>query len=732
MIQENRSELKSYFQTGDRPTQEQFEKLIDSIINFKEDEISVDDSTKNIGIGVDDPQTKLHIDGALRGNRNGALRIDTGSGELIIGPQDAVNCQINTDVSRFLFNKSITTSGGAFSSSSGVDLSLNTGGTTHLTIQNSTGNVGIGTITPNADLSVVGTIRTANTDVENNYLQMQHDGTNAILESSGDTLDIKTSSAAYMRLNGQTLEFLNSGSSVFIGEGAGASTTGGSNTFVGSGAGFENTGIQNSFFGADAGSKNTGRKNVFIGHSAGKLHESGDVNIFIGYQAGESSEGEANNFVGTGAGLSNTGSYNLFFGADAGKINKGDNNVFVGHSAGSTHEIGDGNTFLGYRAGQSNSVGAGNVFIGFQAGYNEMGSNKLYIANSSTTTPLIGGDFSTGNVGIGTAEPENSNGWERVLDVHGSNNARLILTTESSSNPFPQTGGIQMGVFSHNNWYGDEAGLIGTETAHNLHLITSYSTRMTIDRDGNVGIGTASPTNGKVHIEGSQGYTVQSPHGHFDESSTSFSTAGVSGIDCSLWASGSIASQRVYAFSDTRIKNIIGLSDRNKDLNILNNIQIMDYTYKDVVKNGTQKAKKVIAQQVAEVFPQVVTSNITEVIPDIMQKTTIVKGVVSLKDHDIKVKDRIKLIFADGENAIHEVVTITTDSFTLKLDRTEEVFVYGREVNDFHLVDFEAISMLNVSATQALHDKIKKQERQIKALNTRYANLVKRIKILES
>jgi uncharacterized coiled-coil protein SlyX len=40
------------------------------------------------------------------------------------------------------------------------------------------------------------------------------------------------------------------------------------------------------------------------------------------------------------------------------------------------------------------------VFIGNHAGYNEPGDNKLYIANSSTATPLIGGDFGTGIVQI--------------------------------------------------------------------------------------------------------------------------------------------------------------------------------------------------------------------------------------------------------------------------------------------------------------------------------------------
>jgi wobble nucleotide-excising tRNase len=41
----------------------------------------------------------------------------------------------------------------------------------------------------------------------------------------------------------------------------------------------------------------------------------------------------------------------------------------------------------------------------------------------------------------------------------------------------------------------------------------------------------------------------------------------------------------------------------------------------------------------------------------------------------------------------------------------DQVFVYGREVNDFRSVDYDAIAMLNVSATQQL-------KREIQALQT--------------
>ncbi len=51
------------------------------------------------------------------------------------------------------------------------------------------------------------------------------------------------------------------------------------------------------------------------------------------------------------------------------------------------------------------------------------------------------------------------------------------------------------------------------------------------------------------------------------------------------------------------------------------------------------------------------------------------------------------------------------------------MFVYGREVNDFRTVDYDAIAMLNVSATQELHRLVQSQAAEIAALKQQTARI---------
>ncbi|UTN05113.1 hypothetical protein L0669_04220 [Flavobacterium bizetiae] len=106
---------------------------------------------------------------------------------------------------------------------------------------------------------------------------------------------------------------------------------------------------------------------------------------------------------------------------------------------------------------------------------------------------FIGNQSIEGNLGIGTTDPSNIQGWSRVLDVAGIHDSKILATSENAL--------YKVGIFSHNtNWYGG-GGFVGTESNHSLHLITNYNVKMSLLTNGNVGIGELNPKN-KLDVNG--------------------------------------------------------------------------------------------------------------------------------------------------------------------------------------------------------------------------------------
>ena len=150
------------------------------------------------------------------------------------------------------------------------------------------------------------------------------------------------------------------------------------------------------FVAGTLGSEGDGNYNVYYGSGTDhSLPGTAYNNSFFGYRAGYSNNaGDSNTFLGSGAGYSNTtGASNIFLGSYAGYSNTtGYSNTFLGNSAGRYNTTGNYNTYLGYQSG-FNSTGSQNVFIGHKAGYNETGASKLYIENTTSSHPLIYGEF---------------------------------------------------------------------------------------------------------------------------------------------------------------------------------------------------------------------------------------------------------------------------------------------------------------------------------------------------
>jgi hypothetical protein len=122
-------------------------------------------------------------------------------------------------------------------------------------------------------------------------------------------------------------------------------------------------------------------------------------------------------------------------------------------------------------------------------------------------------------------------------------------------------------------------------------------------------------------------------------------------------------------------------------------------------------------------------------VPDIYQQASFTDGWIELAT-DLKKGERVKLITEKGEG-VHVVIEATPDKFRADFKpEGDKVFVFGREVDDFRNVDYDAIAMLNVSATQQLK---KEKDEEVKALRSQNEELqaasdalISRLQILES
>lgn len=199
-----------------------------------------------------------------------------------------------------------------------------------------------------------------------------------------------------------------------------------------------------------------------FGYSSAKQSS---YSVFFGAYAGQNVASSANNnsFFGHFAGIRNTnGSNNTFLGRSAGYYNTtGNANTAIGTMSLQNNATGSYNTCVGMYSGY-NAKGGNNVFIGYQAGYSETASNKLYICNNSTSTPLVWGDFFEkrfaihGKMSIGTKDMSINTSY---LTVYGATNPSIVLSDGKSK--------LQLGVASGNNCYAI-GGLMGDGVIRSL------------------------------------------------------------------------------------------------------------------------------------------------------------------------------------------------------------------------------------------------------------------------
>ncbi|PIR83472.1 hypothetical protein COU19_00005, partial [Candidatus Kaiserbacteria bacterium CG10_big_fil_rev_8_21_14_0_10_56_12] len=277
-------------------------------------------------------------------------------------------------------------------------------------------------------------------------------------------------------------------------------TTGSNNVGIGFTAllynttGYENTGV-----GASALYNNLdGYNNTGIGAGALLANTGGDENTATGWHAlAANTSGNFNSAYGSGSLLINTtGSNNTAFGTYSLIISAGSNN-----------------TALGYQAGVALSTGSNDIIIGNSIDLpSSSSSNMLSIGNLIYGTGLTSAPrtaVSMGYVGIATSTPQ------RALTVSASTSPQLMLSDGGNTNAWN---------FRSIN------GNLYIATSSPTTFATSSQSALTINTNGGVGIGTTTPmskldVNGGVSIGSYAGSTAAPSDGLIVSGSAGVGTA---------------------------------------------------------------------------------------------------------------------------------------------------------------------------------------------------------------
>ena len=323
-----------------------------------------------------------------------AFQSDTSTAALSI-KVDQNNLYTNSTASILFDNNNGTTVGRILWDETSSTFNLGYGANSHLTI-NSSGNVGIGTVTPGNLLHVAGAVST-----------------------NLDALHLSGTSFA----DGETLGMTMGRAAVVMGrisvESAGAGQAG--HMHLGTASGGVNTN--------HITLRSDGKVGIGTTTPTAVLQVVGDVH------AGLSNTGTDCNFIGSGAGESNSGNSSSGFGYQTLYQNTGASSSGFGYQS-LYQNTGDYNTASGFNAGRyqsggttalttaSNSVFVGVTTKGIQGAANQLvlgyaaesiGANSVVLGNDSIVTTAL-----KGNVGIGTDAPATLVEFQGGLTTVGS------------------------------------------------------------------------------------------------------------------------------------------------------------------------------------------------------------------------------------------------------------------------------------------------------------------------
>ena len=301
--------------------------------------------------------------------------------------------------------------------------------------------------------------------------------------------------------------------------------------------------------------------------------------------------------------------------------------------------------------------------------------------------------------------------------------------------------------------------ILNSPVGQGINLNIGDATKLRVHSSGRIGIGTVNPQ-APLHIAGwtTGNITQNSTNGGYlltwnGLPKTNF---GSQQNNVTIYAAGNAVFNTVFvgydiAFSsDRRIKTDIEDINDDEALNMLRNIKPKKYKYIDKTRS-TNTVIGFIAQDIETDLPEAHKTTINSV-PNFYQVGQLTNKIYNddgeLVTATVSYETDVVLEYDDSGNLYNEldirtlsstenkniVTIISIDNKTIEISGniehipdTDEVWLYGQQVNNFNTIKKDYIFTVNVAATQEIDRQLQAEKAKVAALETQLADVLTRL-----
>jgi hypothetical protein len=261
-------------------------------------------------------------------------------------------------------------------------------------------------------------------------------------------------------------------------------------------------------------------------------------------------------------------------------------------------------------------------------------------------------------------------------------------------------------------------------------------TAMFMNTSGYVGIGTTTVSFPLTVWSQGGGYNLGGNNPYIMSPTIAVQNTTGYGIVSGWFQKDLIAGGAVGTFSDLRIKN--NVQPVTNALETIDRLEMVSHGYIDHIQNRQSCSFGLIAQQVKHIVPDAVLLT-TDYIPNIMcaPLTAALDGdhIILTFDHpiDLVVNNLLRFILKDRQ-VEQKVSYVSQDQTVIHVyawsnpDPThDQIFVYGKQVDDFHILDKPKMGLLALAGVKELMKQNAEQAEKITTLESQLATVLSRL-----